>query len=242
MADALGWRCKVGLLVDAADIVVQPECEGMRPVGVTNHTARMDTGHSDKRDAALAPLLADADVDAALVRLMSPEPDHIVLADSRALLDPVATTRLKDRIRDEFSVPCSTVIEALPAALSAANVRAPIAVLSGFGSESDAAIVDFFDRVGIAVCKISRLAPDALSRNGAAGQIVRRAMQDVDQADAGAIVLLGLPVAVGQVAAEAEHWLGKPVISANTAVYWHAMRQHGISDQVAGFGALLERF
>lgn len=72
MADALGWRCKVGLLVDAADIVVQPECEGMRPVGVTNHTARMDTGHSDKCDAARAPLFANADVDAALVRLMSP--------------------------------------------------------------------------------------------------------------------------------------------------------------------------
>lgn len=241
MADALGWRCKVGLLVDAADIVVQPECEGMRPVGVTNHTARMDTGHSDKRDAARAPLFANADIDAALVRLMSPEPDHIILADSRALLDPVATAQLKDCIRDEFSRPCSTVIEALPAALSAANVEAPIVILSGFGGESEAAIADFFNRSGIAVCKILSLEPDALSQGGAAEHIVRRSMQDVDRPDAGAIVLLGLPVAVGRLAAEAEDWLGKPVISANTAVYWHAMRQHGISDKVAGFGALLER-
>jgi len=37
-----------------------------------------------------------------------------------------------------------------------------------------------------------------------------------------------------------ELWLGKPVIAINTATYWHALRQWGIS--VDGFGRPLEEF
>jgi maleate isomerase/arylmalonate decarboxylase len=34
--------------------------------------------------------------------------------------------------------------------------------------------------------------------------------------------------------------LGKPVISSNTATFWHALRSAGIADRFAGFGRLLE--
>jgi maleate isomerase len=44
------------------------------------------------------------------------------------------------------------------------------------------------------------------------------------------------------VAAEAERWLGKPVIAINTATYWYAMRQNGITDRLPGFGRLLAEF
>jgi hypothetical protein len=37
-------------------------------------------------------------------------------------------------------------------------------------------------------------------------------------------------------------WLGKPVIAINTATYWHALRQNGITDKMQGFGRLLEEF
>lgn len=43
-------------------------------------------------------------------------------------------------------------------------------------------------------------------------------------------------------AAAAEMYLGKPVIAINTATYWNALRQNGISDQVAGYGRLMEEF
>jgi maleate isomerase len=36
--------------------------------------------------------------------------------------------------------------------------------------------------------------------------------------------------------------LGKPVIAINTATYWYALRQNGISDQMQGFGRLLAEF
>jgi maleate isomerase len=45
-----------------------------------------------------------------------------------------------------------------------------------------------------------------------------------------------------KLAAAAELYLGKPVIAINTATYWNALRQNGITDQLDGFGRLLSDF
>ena len=33
----------------------------------------------------------------------------------------------------------------------------------------------------------------------------------------------------------------QPIVSVNAAVYWYALRQHGIHDRISGFGKLLEK-
>jgi maleate isomerase len=43
------------------------------------------------------------------------------------------------------------------------------------------------------------------------------------------------------IAAEAERWLGIPVIAINAATYWSALRASGITDRIHGFGTLLEQ-
>lgn len=40
-SDSLGYRGKFGVLVPSTNTSVQPEFDAMRPVGVTNHTARI---------------------------------------------------------------------------------------------------------------------------------------------------------------------------------------------------------
>ena len=37
MADTLGWRLKIGVLIPSTNTSVQPEYDAMRPPGVTNH-------------------------------------------------------------------------------------------------------------------------------------------------------------------------------------------------------------
>jgi maleate isomerase len=44
---------------------------------------------------------------------------------------------------------------------------------------------------------------------------------------------------MARLAGIAEFWLDKPVIAINTAIYWHALRQNGLTDRVPGFGSLL---
>src|SRR5215813_8831636 len=38
--DTLGYRKRIGIVVPSTNTTVQPECEMLRPHGVTNHTAR----------------------------------------------------------------------------------------------------------------------------------------------------------------------------------------------------------
>ncbi|MGE3918817.1 MAG: Asp/Glu racemase, partial [Hyphomicrobiaceae bacterium] len=69
----------------------------------------------------------------------------------------------------------------------------------------------------------------------------RNALRHLDGDDVDALVQVGTNLSMVRLAAAAELWLGKPVIAINTATYWHALRANGISEQVSGFGQLLER-
>ena len=63
-----------------------------------------------------------------------------------------------------------------------------------------------------------------------------------DGRDTDAIIQVGTNLSMVRLAAEAEQWLGKPVIAINTATYWHALRANGIADKIYGLGRLLEEF
>ena len=70
-------------------------------------------------------------------------------------------------------------------------------------------------------------------------QALRDAIQRVNRGKVDAIVQVGTNLAMAEVAAMAEFWLGKPVIAINTATYWYALRQYGIKDKIHGWGSLL---
>jgi maleate isomerase len=68
---------------------------------------------------------------------------------------------------------------------------------------------------------------------------LRQAVREVDDAQVELIIQVGTNLAFAAIAAEAEHWLDKPVLAINTCTYWHALRQNGIDDRIDGFGSLL---
>ena len=71
---------------------------------------------------------------------------------------------------------------------------------------------------------------------------LKEAVQEVDGDDVDAIIQVGTNLAMAETAALAEAWLEKLVIAINTATYWHALRENGISDKIQGFGRLLSEF
>ena len=68
---------------------------------------------------------------------------------------------------------------------------------------------------------------------------LRRAVREVDDPSVELILQVGTNLAFARVAAEAERWLGKPVLAVNTCTYWQALRANGIEDKLEGFGSLL---
>ena len=71
---------------------------------------------------------------------------------------------------------------------------------------------------------------------------MRRILRDIDGDDIDAILQVGTNLANGEVAAEAERWLEKPVLAMNVVTYWDALRRSGIEDRVLGCGRVLEEF
>jgi len=69
---------------------------------------------------------------------------------------------------------------------------------------------------------------------------IRAALRELDGNDVDALLQAGIALPTIAVAAEAERWLGKPVVAINTASYWDAIRQYGIGDRVLGLGRILE--
>ncbi len=249
MTDTLGWRCKFGVVTPSPNRVVQPEYDGMRPVGVTNHLARM---HLDvppvAGDQAFRELvrLIDEALEPAIDRVMTAAPDHLILGVSvEAVWHGLAgAEKVRARMRSRSGIDCTTAAEAVPTALEALDAGSRIAVISPYTESGNAAVVRFFAEIGIAVPRAQTIVRDGPPKRFSeiTEDECRRTLLAVDGSDIGAIVQFGANVPMARLAAEAEHWLGKPVIAVNTATYWHALRSRGIPDKIAGYGRLLERF
>jgi maleate isomerase len=66
----------------------------------------------------------------------------------------------------------------------------------------------------------------------------RRLGHAVDTSDAQAVFLSGLGMPTISILDSLERELGKPVISAASAMMWHALRLAGVRDRVSGYGRL----
>jgi maleate isomerase len=247
MSDVLGWRRKFGLLVPSTNTSVQPEMEAMRPPGVTLHTARIhipdDPVASDADFERLIARIEAATMDA-VDRAATCGPDAIVLGISAESFweGTDGSAALKAEIEGRAGVPAHLASDGLLAALEALGGARRIAVLTPYMPVGDERVRRFFGQCGIEVVRVTGLrSPSPQQAAHIPEAALRDAVAALDGPEVEAIVQVGTNLAFARVAAMAEFWLGKPVICATTATFWHALRRSGIADPVAGFGALLER-
>lgn len=250
MTDALGWRLKLGVVTPSVNTVVQPEYDDMRPRGVTNHIARIHIpDRVTSNDAEFEELVRDIDngVDDAVARVLTCEPACVVLGVSIEAVygDPKAGEQILGRLRAKFGDDLRLVHagDAIPAALRAVGVDdGPIGVLTPYQPVSEPHLRTFVESSGYELDSAVHLrAPTAVGIAHTTGETLRRELRNLAERKPRAIVQFGANMAVGRIAAEAELWLGLPVIAVNTATYWHALRTSGIEDQAEGFGQLLAR-
>lgn len=246
MSDSLGWRHKFAVLVPSTNTSVQPEFDAMRPPGVTNHISRIRIPniplHDDADFDRLIALIAEAQneaVDAA----MSCEPDRLVLGISaETFWDGLAASRkLKADLNERTGLPVSMGSEACEAAFGVLEMKR-IAVVTPYQPVGDRNVVRFFEETGFEVRRIKGLrceSPVKIAHVSTAR--LRDALVELDGDDIDGLVQVGTNLAMARLAASAETWLAKPVVAINTAIYWHALRQSGVTDRIEGFGALLER-
>jgi maleate isomerase len=246
--DALGWRAKLAALGPSTNTVVQPDYDGMRPVGVTNHYSRILVQNMDVSDDKSFTNLTDAitaSVDAALDSVVTCAPDHIVMGMSaiafyggRAGAEAFAT-----RITERCGLGVSTGALSTAAAMERLGGIKKIAFFSPYYPVANAEVSRFYGDSGFDVVRQDCLrcpTPRAIAQVPVSR--CREMILALDGDDVDAIVQVGTNLSMVKLAAAAELFLGKPVIAINTATYWHALRSLGIMDAVGGYGVLLERF
>jgi maleate isomerase len=248
MTDALGWRIKFGVIAPSTNTVVQPEFDMMRPRGVTNHFARIHIPNDPLRgDADFEKLIetVDRELLAAVDRVMTCEPDHLIMGMSSETfwggLD--GSERLRERIAARAGVAVTMGSDATRQALRRYGDIKRIGVITPYMPVADQQVQRFFTDCGFEVVRLVGLkcASPVLIAHVDEREL-RDAVLAVDGPDVEAVVQVGTNLAMARLAAAAELWLGKPVLAINTATYWWALRRNGIADPVDGFGALLRDY
>lgn len=248
MVDALGWRRKFGIMAPSTNTIVQPDCDDMRPLGVTNHYSRIFTPNNkalSNDNFRTGVDVIGSNVMDSIKSVMTCEPDYLIMGISALSFfgGIKGADNFVRQIEDASGLRVTVGSHATAAALEACSGVRRIAVLTPYWPVMNAEVTRYFGEAGYTV--VRDLAFQCTSWTGIAEVTVsqcREALRRLDGDDVDALVQVGTNLSMVRLAAAAELWLDKPVIAINTATYWHALRANGIADKCAGFGRLLEAF
>ena len=246
--DVQGYRRLFGVLGPSTNTIVQPDFDAMRPPGVTNHYSRIFTPNSkaisNETFMAGTQKIAAGVVDA-VRSVMTCEPDYLVMGMSAITFYGGAkgADAFQSMIEKESGVRISIGAHSCAAALKAYGGIRRLAFLSPYFPVANAEVRQYFSDMGFeTVREVPLQCPSWTSIAQVPEARLRTVLRELDGPDVDAIVQVGTNLSMVRLAAEAEHWLGKPVIAINTATYWHALRANGITDRMQGFGRLLAEF
>jgi maleate isomerase len=245
--DTLGYRKRIGIVVPSTNTTVQPECEMLRPRGVTNHTGRSTIVerplNSEQAFFEHMAMMREG-MTVAIDQIMTAGLDHLIIGIALETFwgGVAAADKLKAELEQRAGVSISMGSTAAIAALKAFGARR-IAVLTPHQPRGDEIVRTYLQEAGIDVVRLRGL---AVKTPRMIAQVplddIRKALRELDGDDVDALLQVGTALPTVAVAAEAERWFGKPVLAVNAVAYWHALRHCGIEDRVYGHGRLLEEF
>jgi maleate isomerase len=245
MPDALAPRLKLGVIAPATNTIVQPEYDSMRPAGVSNQMARVvipDTPvGTDSEFADMMGQVRTA-VEAALDAVMACAPAAVVfgMAAETFWEGTMDANAAQAHLESRAGVKVILGAQACLAAIQRYGGIRRISVITPYMPSGDAQVRRAFTDSGLEVINLLGLKCNSpLLMAHESPERLRRAVREVDDPSVELILQVGTNLAFAEVAAEAERWLGKPVLAVNTCTYWHALRSVGIEDKIEGFGSLL---
>ena len=247
-SDSLGSRRLFGVLGPSTNTIVQPDFDDLRPRGVTNHYSRIVVEDaqaiSDETFMAGTIEISRNTLDA--VRgVLTCNPDYLVMGMSAVTFYGGAqgAQKWRENIEQESGLSLCIGSQSLIEAFNAYGGIKKIAILSPYYPSANQQVAQFMSDHGIeTVADTCLRCPSWTSIAQVPTTTLRTELRKLDGDNVDALVQVGTNLSMVRLAAAAELYLGKPVIAINTATYWNALRQNGITDQIAGFGRLMEEF
>ena len=232
-----GTRARIGMLLPSVNRAAEPDMAAMLPPGVSMHTTRLRlrssaSEHVREMVSSLeqgAELLADAGVDLIVF--------HCTAA---SMFAPGFDDEIIGRIEDATGRAATSTSKGCLDAFHAVGAR-KITLTTPYKQVVNDRETVFLKSHGIEV-----LSDTAMGISGDGGAMLavepeewqrRVRMQDQPESDAAFISCTAVRAAVAIDAIEDE--IGKPVVTSNQAMLWHALRKIGLDDVVPGYGRLM---
>jgi maleate isomerase len=247
MTDRLGFRKKIGIVAPSTNTTMQPECELLRPRGVTNHVGRISVKERPlvTEQAFLEHVAAMRDgIGGAIDQVMTCQPDHLIMGVAlEAFWGGVAAAdALQAELTARAGVGVSMGSTATVSALRVFGAKR-IAVLTPHQPRGDEMVRAYLVEAGYDIVRLIGLkcASATMIAHVTEGALIA-ALNALNGPDVDALVQVGTNLPNLDIAAAGERWLGKPILSINAVMYWDCLRRMGIEDRVYGHGRILEEF
>lgn len=236
-----GWRAWLGFLIPPGNPTVECEMPAMAPPGVSVHFSRMvapgeggtHAGQEERNRSQIDHIDESADL------LVKVKPDVIMLAHTASsyTLGRRGEGELVQRLQAKYRTEIGTAFGSVIAALGTLGARrialgAPYTkelTLKGKALLEEHGFLVVSHRVLENVTNIFDETPERAYRLGRA----------VDKPEADAVFLSGVGMPTIPIIETLERDLGKPVISAASAMMWRALQMAGVREPVPGYGRLL---
>jgi maleate isomerase len=238
-----GWRARIGFLVPPGNPTVEPEMTELAPAGVSVHFTRLSAsgsaGTHSGQDERTRSQIASLDEATRLMAMISPQ--SIVLAHTATSysLGREAEETLVRRLEVSSGARFVTAFGGAVAALRCLGARR-IAYATPYDEELTERgrahlTAHGFDVVGMARLQgVRNIYDETPARAYAVGR-------QADRPEAEAVFLSGTGMPTLAIIQALEDDLGKPVISASSAMMWAALRAACVSVQRPGYGRLFAR-
>jgi maleate cis-trans isomerase len=231
-----GDRLRLGIIVPSGNVIAEPQIAAMLPPGVAAYFTRLRL-----RGSSEAELMAMVDgLDSAAGLLADAEVDLLVFhCTAVTTYTPSLGTAIREKMRATTGIPSLVTSEALTAAFQALTIH-KLVLLSPYLPDPHRREIEFVASQGVNVIADAALGIDTnlematLSPDELYDFVIRNRHADADGYFLSCTALRSL-----ESVAPLEAALGRPVITSNQAMVWHALRRGGVADPVEGFGRLL---
>ena len=233
----MSWRARIGIVLPA-DGIIDDEYWQLIPSGVGIQITRTPVPPEDITVDLVTRLAKEPDIEEAAKVLIAGKPDCIAYACTSISFIRGAgyDEEIIKRIENATGISATTTSTAAVKALKYLGVK-KVAVGTPYLDEINARLEQFFEANGLDVISMEGFKLTSGIGKVPPGEVYNLAKK-ADQSNADGIFISCTNLRTVDIIEHLEQDLGKPVVTANQATMWEALRLTGVNTQMSGLGQL----
>jgi maleate isomerase len=235
-----GWRAKIGLIAPSTNTTVEMDFHRLVPEGISVHTERLlFSGHTSVKSVDDQT----RDMERASEFLSTARVDLIVCGITAPTFYRGAgwDREVAQIIEKKSRIPAITTSTAMIEGMKEMRMNR-VCVVSSYPEDLEEKLLTFLTGNGFSVVRSSSFKlKDAWEIARIPGYLIYRMARESFQPNMDGVVIPVTQLRSLDIVEQLEKDLGKPVVAANQASMWFALRKLGLPDRIEGYGELLRR-